>query len=173
MMLLSPAVRLLCGALLGSVLAAGTLSAQETEKPAEAKHAQSTRQPSARADRLEQRVQLLTRELDLDLEQQGAVREVLRSQREAVKRIWEDTAISPAERAPAVRLVGERAADQIRAQLNEEQRKKYNRPLPDGALSTQANADVDGWLRATRGDSQENPLGVSLPSSQAAQPGAP
>jgi hypothetical protein len=124
-------------------------------------------------DALDQRVQLLTRELDLNLEQQGAVRQVLRGQREAIEHIWEDTAISPAERAPAVRLVGERAADQIRALLNGEQRKKYNRPLPDGALSTQANADVDGWLRATRGASQENPLGVSLPSSQAAQPGAP
>jgi hypothetical protein len=115
-------------------------------------------------DALEQRVRLLTHELDLSAEQQGAVRQILRSQRESVQRIWQDPDIAPAERAPALRLLGERTADRIRAVLNEEQKKKYNRPVPEGALSAQASADVEGWLRATQGQTHENPLGVSLPA---------
>jgi hypothetical protein len=147
----SGAVRWLCGALLGALLVVGAACAQ----------------PPARTDALEQRVQLLTRELDLNAEQQQAVRGILRGQREAVKQIWQDPAISPAERAPAVRLLGERTADRIRAVLSADQKKKYNRPLPDAALSRQANVDVEGWLRAARGQSRENPLGVPLPTSQA------
>jgi hypothetical protein len=124
-------------------------------------------------DPLEQRVQLLERELGLTSKQQEAVRQILRGQREAVRQIWEDPSISPAERAPAVRLLGERTADRIRAVLNEEQKKKYNRPTPDGALSAQANVDVPGWLRAARGQGRQNPLGVPLPSSPAQQAEAP
>jgi hypothetical protein len=128
--------------------------------------AHSVRPRPARVDALEQRVQLLTHELDLNSGQQEAVRQILRGQRDAVRSIWQDAAISPAERAPAVRLVGERTADRIRGVLNEEQKKKYNRPTPDGALSTQANADVEGWLRTVLGETRENPLGVTLPSSR-------
>jgi hypothetical protein len=94
------------------------------------------------------------------------VRKILLGQREAVKQIWQDPAIAPAERAPAVRLVGERTADQIRAVLNEEQKKKYNRPQPDGELSTRAHTDVEGWLKTVRGQATENPLGVTLPTGQ-------
>jgi len=115
-------------------------------------------------DALEQRVQLLTHELALTDTQQEAVRQILRGQREAVRQIWQDPQISPAERAPAVRLMGERTADRIRAVLNDEQKKKYNRPMPDGALSTRANVNVEGWLKTVRGQAGENPLGVPLPT---------
>jgi len=131
-----------CAGFLWALLAAGTVHAQAR---------QPVHPPAARVDALEQRVQLLTRELDLNPEQQEAVRQILRGQREAVQQIWQDPQISPAERAPAVRLVGERTADRIRAVLNDEQKKKYNQPLPNGALSTQANVDVEGWLQAVRG----------------------
>jgi hypothetical protein len=106
---------------------------------------------------------LLTHELDLDAAQQQAVRKILLVQREAIKHIREDPAIAPEDLAPAVRLVGEQTADRIRAVLGEEQKKKYNRRLPDGALSTQTNADVEGWLRTVQGQTSDNPLGVTLP----------
>ena len=117
-------------------------------------------------DALEQRVRLLAHELDLSASQQEGVRQILRSQRESVQRIWQDPDIAPAERAPAIRLLGERTADRIRALLSDEQKKKYNRPVPQSALSAQAGADVEGWLRATQGQTHENPLGVALPASQ-------
>lgn len=138
--------------LLGASMAAGPACAQ--------------RQRPAHVDALEQRVQLLTHELDLNAQQQQAVRKILLSQREAVRQIWQDPAISPAERAPAVRLAGERTADQIRAVLNEEQKKKYNKPQPEGELSTRARTNVEGWLRTVRGQTTENPLGVTLPAGQ-------
>ena len=141
-----PTLTWLSGVILCAALAAGTVRAQ-TQQPVHPR--------PMRVDALEQRVQLLTHELDLKPEQQEAVRQILRGQREAVRQIWQDPQIAPAERAPAVRLVGERTADRIRAVLNDEQKKKYNRPLPDEALSTQANVDVDGWLKAVR--SRETP----------------
>ncbi len=143
----SGAVRWLCGALSGALLVLGAVHAQ----------------PPARIDPLEQRVQLLARELDLNAEQQQAVRGILRSQREAVKQIWQDPAIAPAERAPAVRLLGEQTADRIRAVFSADQKKKYNRPLPEAALSTQANVDVEGWLRAARGQSRRILSGYRCP----------
>jgi hypothetical protein len=156
----------LYGVFLGALLAAGTACAQDAGQPQSGALPHSVRQRPARADALEQRVQLLAHELDLNAQQQQSVRRILLGQREAVKQIWQDPAIAPAERAPAVRLVGERTADQIRAVLNEEQKKKYNRPLPDGELSTRANTDVEGWLRTVRGQTTENPLGVTLPAGQ-------
>ncbi len=170
--------------------AAGTVSAEEApasrdagqptapverEAPAQVppKATHYARPAQGRMDPLERRLKLLTRELDLNSDQQKAVREILQGQRAAVLQIWSDPAIAPAERAPAVRLVGERTADRIRAVLSEEQKKKYNRPLPDGALSAQASTDVAGWLKTVRGQTSENPLGVALPTSQAVQSDAP
>lgn len=152
--------------LLGASLAAGPVCAQDAGQPNPGASPHSVRQRPAHADALEQRVQLLTHELDLNAQQQEAVRKILLGQREAVKQIWQDPSIAPAERAPAVRLAGERTADQIRGVLNEEQKKKYNRPLPDGELSTRANTDVEGWLRTVRGQTTGNPLGVTLPRGQ-------
>ena len=139
--------------LLSMSLAAGTACAQDARRP-----------HSTRMDPLEQRVQLLTHELELSAGQQEAVRKILQGQREAVQHIWQDPAIDPAERAPAVRLVTERTADRIRAVLDDEQKKKYNRALPDGELSTRTNVDVEGWLRTARGQTSANPLGVPLPT---------
>ena len=154
------------GVLLGALLAAGAAGAQHVGQPQTDASHHSQRQRPARVDALEQRVQLLTHELDLNAQQQQAVRKILLGQREAVKQIWQDPAIAPAERAPAVRLVGERTADQIRAVLNEEQRNKYNRPLPDSELATRAGTYVEGWLKTVRGQTSANPLGVTLPAGQ-------
>ncbi len=152
--------------LLGASMAAGPACAEEAGQQQPAAPPHSLRERPVHVDALEQRVQLLTHELDLNAQQQQAVRKILLGQREAVKQIWQDPAIEPAERAPAVRLVGERTADQIRAVLNEEQKKKYNRPQPEGELSTRANTNVEGWLRTVRGQTTENPLGVTLPAGQ-------
>ncbi len=143
-------MRILVGALLGAWLSAGIAFAQNAPQPQDPAPAQPVRPHPAHVDALEQRVRLLTRELDLNAEQQHAVRQILLGQREQMKHIREDASIAPEDLAAAVRLAGEHTADRIRALLSEDQKKKYNRPLPDGALSTQANADVEGWLRTAR-----------------------
>jgi Spy/CpxP family protein refolding chaperone len=150
----------------GALLTTGAAIAQNAGQPQSGAPPHFARQRPTHADALERRVQLLTHELDLNAQQQQAVRKILLAQREAVKQIWQDPEIAPAERAPAVRLAGERTADEIRVVLNEEQKKKYNRPLLDGELSTRANTDVEGWLRTVRGQTTENPLGVTLPAGQ-------
>jgi len=161
----SSSLNLACAALLGALSAAGAARAQQPQEAAQGPAGvHNTRPHAPRVDALEQRVQLLTHELALDARQQQAVRQILQGQREAVQRIWQDPAIDPAERAPAVRFLGERTAERIRAVLNDEQKKKYNKALPDGALSTQANVNVEGWLKTVRGQSSQNPLGVPLPS---------
>lgn len=191
---ISSTVIALRAALIGALLGAGWASAQNAEPAEPAQNAATAspiesasgaaagvvdKQPKAnrrmrptRVDPLEARVRLLSRELDLNPEQQHAVRQILQGQREAVRHIWQDPSIAPAERAPAVRAVSNQTADRIRAVLNEEQRKKYNRALPNEALTTQSNADVEGWLKAVRGQTSENPLGVPLPSATVAAPAA-
>jgi Spy/CpxP family protein refolding chaperone len=116
------------------------------------------------ADRLEQRLQLLTRELKLTPTQQHQVREILLNQRETVSRIWTNPQITPAERAPAVRAITGDTADRIRAILTPEQRDKYSKALPKGQIAAESKPDVQGWLDAVRGEMDTSPLGVPLPT---------
>ena len=103
------------------------------------------------AGTLEHRVAVLTKALDLDDHQQAALRTILEEQREAVMKIWRDTKLLPAERAPATHAVAERTADRIRAILNDAQRAKYNPPKPPPAPTPDSGApNVEAWMKATR-----------------------
>jgi hypothetical protein len=104
---------------------------------------------SASASTLEHRVAMLTKALDLDARQQAELQGIFASQRQAVRKIWNDPALLPAERVPATRAVEDRTADQIRAMLNDEQKKKYNPPKPPPAPDT-GPPDVSAWMDATR-----------------------
>jgi hypothetical protein len=99
------------------------------------------------AGTLDHRVAVLSRALDLDARQQGELRKIFASQREAVKKIWRDPALLAAERAPATRAVEDRTADAIRAILTDEQKKKYNPPKPPPSSGP---PDVGAWMDATR-----------------------
>jgi hypothetical protein len=108
---------------------------------------------------------LLTHELGLDVRQQAQVRAILQSQREAVTKIWADPDLSPEERGPATRAVEQQTGDRIRDVLTEEQKKKYNPPQPNQAVSAglssgASGADVEKWLemaRARNNGSGESP----------------
>jgi len=100
----------------------------------------SAAQPAARppphsrvGGSLEHRVDVLSKALQLDARQRAELSSILEGQRQAVSKIWSNPALLPAERAPATRAVEERTADQIRAILSEEQKKRYNPPKPQGA----------------------------------------
>ena len=104
---------------------------------------------SHRRTPLERRVQLLAAELDLDAVQQVKVRALLEGQREQVQRVWSNTATPPAVRVNNTQVIGERTADQIRALLTEEQRKKYN--LSHQRESAEVGkVSVETWMNATQ-----------------------
>jgi hypothetical protein len=96
---------------------------------------------------LEDRVAKLTRALQLDAKQQGALRKVLQRQREQMLRIWSDGAAPSAERIVATRAVSRQTGQQIRALLNAEQRKKYDPPPQEDAGHVVGKANVDDWMR--------------------------
>ncbi len=102
----------------------------------------------ASAGTLEHRVDALTKALGLDARQQAELQRIFAGQREAVRKIWRNPALLPAERVPATRAQEDRTADQIRAILNAEQRKKYNPPKPAAAPDTKPS-DVSAWMDAT------------------------
>ena len=102
---------------------------------------------SASARTLEHRVAMLTKALELDARQQAELQGIFADQREAVRKIWNDRSLLPAERVPATRAVEDRTADQIRAILNDEQKKKYNQPKPPPAPDARP-PDVSAWMDA-------------------------
>jgi hypothetical protein len=93
---------------------------------------------------LDHRLKVLAKALDLDAAQRAELREILEDQRQAVTKIWSDPALLSAERVPATRAVEERTAERIRAILNDEQKKRYNPPKPQGTRAPPAN--VEAWM---------------------------
>lgn len=115
----------------------------------------STGQPqltgrSHAASDLADRVKAFTKALDLDALQQDQLRKILVERRDKVRKIWSDRSLLPAERVPATRAANERTGDEIRAMLNDEQRKKYNAAPPSGAPDHGDKRSIDQWLDAAR-----------------------
>jgi hypothetical protein len=122
-------------------------SAKQDAAPVSPAHQAAKRAPGAGLD---DRVKVFARALDLDAAQQSQLRKILVGQREAVRRVWSDKSLSPAERVPATRAASERTGDEIRAILNDEQRKKYNAAATAAAPDKGDERSVEQWLDATR-----------------------
>jgi len=106
---------------------------------------------AAAGSSLEGRVQVLSKFLDLDVTQQSELRKVLENQREQVRKVWSDSSVPAAYHVGATRAISDKTADQIRALLNEEQRKKYNPPRqPREAAADSTKRSVEDWMNATR-----------------------
>jgi hypothetical protein len=123
-------------------------------------NAQAATQGTAGAGRntVEQRVEKLSKALALSAQQRARLTLILESQRAAVAKIWSDTSLLPAERAPATRAVEQHTADQIRQILNQEQKDRYNPPKPISAQTEPV--DVSKWLdlaRASNSGSRPSP----------------
>jgi Spy/CpxP family protein refolding chaperone len=108
-----------------------------------------TRPPAG--NRLDERVALLTKELDLDPGQQTQVRRILQAQRDQVQQAWNDPARSSADRIGVTQAISEQTADQIRALLREEQRKKYLAPKPTRAAGDHPEHGLDYWMDRMQG----------------------
>ena len=105
------------------------------------------RQPVKSA--LDKRVQLLAAELDLDAEQQVAVRRVLLQQREQTLKVWSDDAVPAAVRIKATQGVADRTAEQIRLLLTDAQRSRYKQPHDREAEQHFATGDLESWMRGS------------------------
>jgi hypothetical protein len=116
--------------------------------------AAAEQQPRGQAGRatLENRVDHLSKALDLDAQQRARLLVILEAQRAAVMKIWSDPALLPAERAPATRAVEERTADRIRAILSDKQKERYNPPRSQSTKSS--TPDVGKWMELTRNSNQ-------------------
>ena len=115
-------------------------------------HSAATNRPglagrSSAASALDRRIRLLAAELHLDQGQQAAVRRLLLQQREQTLKVWSDETVPSAIRVKATQSVADRTADQIRALLNEEQRKKYIKPHDRDARQDVASGDLESWMQ--------------------------
>jgi hypothetical protein len=106
-------------------------------------------QPSHADQVNETAVRRLTRILELDAGQQVRLREILDNQRRQIRKVWADTAGYGSDRVTPTRAVLERTREEIRAMLNEEQRKKYPAAIPQEGLAP-ARADVEHWIDLTQ-----------------------
>lgn len=96
---------------------------------------------------LEERIRIFSKALDLDAKQQVGLRKVLQTQREEIRKIWEDPSVPAAYRIVATQAVSDQTADRIRALLNDEQKKKYNPPRQSRpAAEPSSSSGVEAWM---------------------------
>ena len=112
-------------------------------------HARNHPRPSA-AQNLNEHVRALTKALDLDAKQQADVRKILIQERVAILDLRKNGAPGAQDMVAASHAIVGRTRGQIRALLNDEQRKKFFVDMPEDGLAP-AQADRDYWLRAARG----------------------
>jgi hypothetical protein len=96
---------------------------------------------------LNQRMALLSKELNLDEAQQAAVRRLLLQQREQTIRVWNDETTPAAVRIKATQGLADRTAEQIRALLTDAQRSHYSQPRNRDAEQHVASEDLESWMR--------------------------
>lgn len=106
---------------------------------------------------LDRRMALLSRELDLDPEQQAAVRRLLLQQREQTLKVWSDETVPSAVRIKATHDVADRTAQQIRSLLNDAQRGRYLQPHSREVEQHLATGNLEAWMRG------ESPNGLPSP----------
>lgn len=99
---------------------------------------------------LENRVQLMTKELELDAGQQIALRNVLIEHRTEVAKAWSDPSVPAAIRVGATQAVTEKTTARIRAMLTDEQREKYIKPHRHETAGGTSGDDVQTWMDRSR-----------------------
>jgi hypothetical protein len=131
--------------LIGAARAAAVEPGATLPAAPEAVHRQAAR------GTLDQRIDALARMLNLDSRQRASVRELLQRQRLQMAQIWDDAGVPAAYRVHATHLLSEQTSENIRALLNEEQKKKFPQPQPVRAAPTDAlgGRSIDDWISVT------------------------
>lgn len=82
-------------------------------------------------ERIEQRVRLMSQELDLSADQQRQLHTILLEQLRQVQRIARDPAIAAEDRIGALRALNQHIRERIGGMLDENQKKKYRSSAPE------------------------------------------
>lgn len=98
---------------------------------------------------LDERVKAFAKALDLTETQQAGVKSILQRQEIQARKIQFDSAISGADRIVRFRALQQQTVSQIRALLNEEQKKKYD-PFKHAPPGQSPQPSVEDWLKATQ-----------------------
>lgn len=97
---------------------------------------------------IDKRVETLTRQLDLNQDQQAGVRKILEKGQAETNRLWSDQQISPIDRMTKLRLLRADAQKQFHTLLTEDQKKKYDETLQaEHTASLPQNSDNDKNVR--------------------------
>ena len=144
---MTPAVFCLAFLIGGSAatMAAEEISGPGTETAPPHAARQHSRQPPVST--LDQRMQLLTKELDLDARQQESVRTILLLQRAQVIKAWSDSSVPAAIRVSALQGISEGTAERIRSVLTDAQREKYLKWRPHETPVGAPGGDVEKWMK--------------------------
>jgi hypothetical protein len=99
---------------------------------------------------IDDRVKPLTMALELSEAQQSAVKKILEQRQQQAWRIRRDPSIPGSARIDKFRALQDSTVEQIRAVLNEEQRKKYDPFAARKIQPAPQQRSVEDWLEATR-----------------------
>jgi hypothetical protein len=111
---------------------------------------EQTKTPRDQRPDLDNRARRLAKALELTEAQQAQLAQVLASRREQIRKLWRDQKVPPEHRIGAMRAINEQTEDQIRALLNDEQKKKYASSPPRDPARTSQQPNVDYWPNATK-----------------------
>jgi Spy/CpxP family protein refolding chaperone len=106
-------------------------------------------QPSPHRHRrvsIDDQVKGLAKSLDLTETQQSAVKRILEQRQQETLRIMRNS--SESDKFGRFQMLQVRTVEQIRAVLNDEQKKKYH-PLDQRPPQTSAKPSVEDWMKAT------------------------
>lgn len=127
---------------LGSVLVASTADAQTTTTAPPAPPQRSFYRRSTS----DERVKRFAKALHLDETQQVGLKKVLEHQQVQTRQIQLDQSLSGTDRISRIRDLQRDTVSQIRALLNEEQKKKYD-PLNHASETKSSDSYVNDWLK--------------------------
>jgi hypothetical protein len=97
---------------------------------------------------VDDRVKILAKNLDLNESQETAVKRILERRQQETLRIRRDPTIAGGARIEQFRMLQDRTAEEIRAVLNDEQKKKYD-PFAARRIPQAEGRSVEDWMKAT------------------------
>jgi hypothetical protein len=124
-----------------ATLAAGQ-SAENSSTPPQPHHAKKLT--------LDDQVQKLAKSLDLNETQQSEVKGILEKQQDSVRRLREQGSSAGTDWVSRLHAIHAQTITQIRAILNDEQRKKYDAFVQPQTQSPSTPANVDDWLKPAK-----------------------
>jgi len=124
-------------------------SKQETAAPTPQPTPAHPAHPAHRRPTLDDRVKGLAKALDLSEPQQAAVKKILEQRQAETLRLRQDGSISGEERIDRFRALQDQTVMQIRAVLNDEQKKKYDPLAVRERTPSQDQKSVEDWLKET------------------------